>query len=438
MLAHKCAFGVVYSLGKKLTSHPTWSQLTGVQIDSISRELLVKVLSVDKLDVEHGEWCLDLHKDVARKLRAGDHAVGDGKAGSINYYPQLIKACIEKREGKHVMVNYTKYETGDPTLIFNDPQLLRFAEKPMVLAFGFIGLTGKKSNGFLAFWRGVTDRAQLLDNFPQSYPVVKTLKLMLRKAAALAFSSSGEKWTAMVGSALGVLTRPDGFMSSGSNGSTAFVELDMHTKEVTTDLERGLLGLSRIANNPGSSHLVNALVGSDGGGADAGTQLALFGGKRKERETQNQEKWVFDSSVNGANAALHGIWHSKDGVCFGLTLVWLKSGKTWKGTCVAEIALSGWGWKRDLWHMAGCNCKAGHPRPNGVADDDIESRNISREERDKMKCLVEPSQPGSPYKKSSEEKGGGKGGGKGKGKGGGKGKGSPGGKGAKKNFQRQH
>lgn len=430
LLEHTHPMGLVFSLGKRF-SHPVWSKLSGLQTESCARELLQLTLSVDKQGVTQMSWSLVLQKDVPLKMRDGRHDIGDGKAQSIHYYKDVIKACLEKREGIHILALYAAYESLPADAIFLDPQLMRYAEKIMTLLFAFVGYTGKSSTSFRAFWQGMIDRAQVLASLPSHYPVVVALKEKLREAGRLTFSASSEQHSAMVTASFGVLKRPAGFFLLGSKGYVAITEYDVLVVEVLKDLERGKYGMARTPGVAGSSHLLNALVGASP--QPAAVTLTPKRGRDTWADWTGDE--TFDPTVTGVNAARHGVWVSPEGACFGWTFLTLAEGATCElGACVAALAKSKHGYTRDMWHIApGCNCVAGHPRPAGVRDDQIIEKPITKEQRDAMTCLVEPSQPDE-----KRLKGGGQGtpstaltvpdGGKG---GGGKGKGGKGGKGSK-------
>lgn len=122
MTMHEHGFGLLFANGKKLPSHPVWCFFSGLQVDSVPREVLLRMLQVDKAGVAHLEWVLNIHPDVAKKLISGRFAMGDGKGtNNIHYYNHIIAPCLEKREGFHINARFAKYAKLGPAHIFLDP-----------------------------------------------------------------------------------------------------------------------------------------------------------------------------------------------------------------------------------------------------------------------------------------------------------------------------
>ena len=444
-------FGIIFVNGKKMPNHPVWCFFSGLQSETVAREVLLSMLRVDKLGVEHKDWVLDVHPDVAKKLLQGRFAMGDGKTGSIHYYSQIIRPCLEKREGHHILARYAAYSNLDSTAIFLEPQLMRFAEQIIGTCFDFIGHTGKTALTVRALWRGLIERSQVLETMPSSVPVVKSLRFKLMEVGTHAFASAAEDMQALCTTALGVLVRPSGFFRDNSKGSIALASYDLLVKETLSDLERAQLGMGRIPGMPGSSGLVNQLMlDYDGTGSKAPSTDLNINLKRPFSEVQTSS-WgdSFDPSKNGDQAAYHGVYLSDTGYTFGWHSVGLTEGKTLNitGICPGRLALSKHGKKRAGWHVAGYNCTEDHPRPKGVTEDDIieltsNTNPITAELRNKMKVIVAPSADNRSHPSGAGKGGGGGKGDKGKGQkggkssNGGKGKGK-GGKGGKHLNQRQ-
>jgi hypothetical protein len=438
MTKHCHGFGIIFANGKKMLTHPVWGFFSGLQAESVAREVLLELLQVDKMNVEHKEWVLNIHPDVAKKLLTGRFAMGDGKsANSIHYFSQIIAPCLEKREGFHILARYQQYMKGDPAAMLLDSQLMRLAEPVLSTCFDFIGHTGKTPLTFRALIRGLIDRAQVLETMPPNLGAVKVLRVKLVQVGTLSFASAADDMQTMCSSSLGVIARPTGFFRDGSRGAVALAAYDILVTETLVDLERAVLGMGRIPGMPGASSLVDQLMLEPN---DPASTVVVVGKKRKAKE----EAWAaqyqgFDTTVHGSMTKWHGIFLGPEGYCYGWHTTSLRNGVTQNitGVCPGQLALSTDPDKRDAWHVAGHNCVKGHPRPGRLVDDDIIAvTTTTADQRGKMKVIVEPSPDNKrgPYATSTDKGGRGKGG-KGKGKGGGKGK--SGGKGGKSLNKRQ-
>jgi hypothetical protein len=458
MTMHEHPFGLLYINGMRMSKHPVWCFFSGLQNYTVAREALLSMLRIDKLGVEHKEWVLDVHTDVAKKLLTGSFAMGDGKAGSIHYYSQIIRPCLEKKEGFHMTTRYAKYEKLTSGAIFLDPQLMRFAEQILGTCFDFIGHNGKHALTFRALWRGMIERAQVLETLPNSAPVVQALKNKLVEVGTHSFASAAEDMASLCTTALGVLVRPSGFFRNNSKGSIALIAYDSLLQQVMVDIERAQFGMGRIPGMPGCSELVNQLMTgvSENPGQESSTQLTIRGRKRGRSDIASVETEVetngrgwdqaFDTNKNGDQAAYHGIWLSDAGYVFGWNKVGLRDGVTQNisGVCPGQLALSKHPYKRAGWHVAGFNCVKEHPRPGNLKDEDIveltsAANPLTPDMRAKLKVVVAPFAGNSSAARYSSEKpthgDGGKGSKGGKGKG--KGKGKNGGKGGKQLNRRQ-
>ena len=429
--------GLIFVGGGKIPGHPVWNKFTGIQTEACGREVLLITLSVDKQGLFQKSWSLDdVHKDLSRKAIKGIFGMGDGKATSIHYYSQLIKPCLEKREGAHILLLYAAYEKAPCGSILLDAQLMRYAEEPLALFFSFIGYVGKDAQSFRALWRGLTERAQVLDTFPSQMLVVQSLKKKLQKVGEMAFANASADMVSALTASYALLKRSSGFFRSGSSAQVALLEYDPMITELLNDLKRAEYGMGRMPGHAGTSDVFSALMG--GASQDAcvvpgNYALSLTSNKRPDPPGTKQDG-VKDFSVHGASTAEHGVFFSEEGVVFGFTHVGLTNGKTLNvtGLCPGTLALSKYEHRRDLWHVCGFDC-TGHPRPEGITDDDvIQLANVTPDEREKMKVVVAPVKRDKQPRSASPGKG--KGGGKG---GKGKGKGKKGRGGRASGFQRQ-
>ena len=450
MLRDEHPFGLLWAVASKRITHPVWSQFTSVQTEACARETLLKLVAVDTSGVKQPSWSIPFADNLARKMCVGIHTMGDGGQKSIHYYKDFLKFCIEKREGFHMLAHFASYENQKCEAIFLDPTLMRYAYEPMAILFEFIGVMGKSVTSFRAFWQGFIDRATKLNSLPPKLAMVVALKSKLIEAGRLVFACSAEDHHAMMAMAYGVVKRPAGFLRVGSKGYVMIGEFDTMLKELMIDFERAKYSMGRMPGNPGTSSVFSDLMGASDSSThstDTSTAMVVRGGKKRDATVaglDNDREWTeFDPSVTGAAALRHGVWFDKTGFAMGWTYMVLAPGTSASLTskCPGPMAKSKHGWKRDQWHIGGCDCEKGHPRAEGVSEDKLIEKPITKEYRAKMTCLVEPSanaEKSPPNAKDGDEKPKGKGKGKGKGSAkGSKGKGGRRGGRGDSDFQRQ-
>ena len=356
----KSAVGRIYLVGGKAAT-PVMNHFKAARLDSEMTAALNAILAVEK-GTKTKLDAVVINGTVAPALI-------HGKFGFPSFDPwrDLCKGVILKRDGNKAAMSMGQGTDGS---FWADEKRLKKSETTMVSSMAFIGHSGNASGSFESFYDGMIERAEKIDNLPDTELRKAGLQKMLIQVGTGTMSKAAERDQTMLKESEHKAIIPLTFLVKDSAPYRLLSTLDENLQDAMKRARmRDDFGLQDEDSKAGMA--THAHQQWQGGYQQGGYQQDTYEQqwqplKRARQQGEMLQRW--------------GSYLVDEGIVFGgKFLVMLGANadpsKIARNTCLGKINYLRDPHKRGEWCNLGCT-HAEHARPDGMTEADFEVINL--------------------------------------------------------------